>query len=601
MTPLRCRHLLRALLPLLLVSCATAGGRGAALPVASGREPLIRLTLAATNDLHGAVLPHRSRLADGAVVEQGGLAVLAGYVRALREDNPGGVLLLDGGDFFQGTLAANLTEGAVVVEAMNALGYAAVALGNHEFDYGPAGPLPVPRGGEDPLGALKARLAEARFPALAANVTEAATRERPTWLGNDGTLLLTVKGVRVGLLGLSTPSTPLATHPLNVAGLRFGALVPAAQEAAARLRARGAEVVVAVAHAGGRSESSHGGAVEVLEGEVVELLETLPAGTLDAVVAGHTHSPLAQVVNGTPVIETSGQGRTLGLVELFVDPVTRRVVPAHTRVAAPIPVCARVDAGRGTCEARALRGAERVRWVPATFRGRPVVPDAQVEALLAPALERVAQVQRRRLGLRTEAPLGRASDAESPLGSVLADSLREVAGTDVALLNSGGLRADLPAGELTYGDVYEVLPFENNVAVVTVTADELWRLLDAAYGARMGVFQVSGIQLEVAACAGQGRLASLSLPGGRPLPEGARLRVAMPDFLALGGDGLGEVLRSLPPGSVNLGEGGGVTLRDALVTHWQAQGHVPQAPSPGRLHLRPDAACAAAASAPQGR
>jgi 5'-nucleotidase len=146
-------------------------------------------------------------------------------------------------------LAANLSEGAVVIDAFNQLGYTAAAVGNHEFDYGPQGPVATATlPGQDPFGALKARLAEARFPLLASNIYDAASGERPSWLPNDGTTLLDVKGLRIGVLGLITPQTPFTTNPVNVASLRFGSLVPEALSAAQRLRERlraGADIPVA--------------------------------------------------------------------------------------------------------------------------------------------------------------------------------------------------------------------------------------------------------------------------------------------------------------------------------------------------------------------
>src|SRR5262249_8779531 len=150
------------------------------------------------------------------------------------------------------------------------------------------------------------------------------------------------------------------------------------------------------------------------------------------------------------------------------------------------------------------------------------------------ALAKVEEEQRRPLGVPVPAVLTRNYDAESPLGDGLADSLREVARADVALLNSGGLRAGVPAGELTYGAVYEVLPFDNTLAVLTVTTPELKRLLEAAYG-RKGIFQVSGLKVQVGACNGMPRFVSATLPDGKPLPANGRFRVAMPDFLARGG------------------------------------------------------------------
>src|SRR5262249_22466625 len=120
------------------------------------------LTIVGTNDLHGQI-------------ER--VAILAGFVanvRAARAADGGAVLLIDAGDMFQGTLESNLAEGADVVKAYNRLGYAAAAIGNHEFDYGPVGPDVVAKHGEDPRGALKARISEASFPIISANIADDA-------------------------------------------------------------------------------------------------------------------------------------------------------------------------------------------------------------------------------------------------------------------------------------------------------------------------------------------------------------------------------------------------------------------------------------------
>ncbi|MDY7230482.1 bifunctional metallophosphatase/5'-nucleotidase [Hyalangium rubrum] len=550
-------------------------------------EPL-RLTVVGTNDLHGWIAPHRTSLQGGVEIREGGAATFAGYVARLREDNPGRVLLLDGGDLFQGTLASNLSEGAVVVDVYNHLGYAAAAIGNHEFDYGPVGPSPVPtKPGDDPLGALKARLQQARFPILSANIREAEGGQRPAWLGNDGTHLVTLDGVKVGIIGLTTPSTPHTTNPTNVASLRFEPLASAVPEAARSLRERGAEVILGVAHAGGRCPRLENprdtSSCDWKDGEIYGALEELPPGTLDAVVAGHTHQVMGHFIHGVPVIETSGLGRSFGYIELFVDPVSRKVLQERTAIHAAVPLCVQVDAASGSCDGRKLRDQAEVKLVPATFLGKPVEPDATVSALIAPALERVEQEQRRELGVQIPVPLKRNYEAESVLGDFLADSFREAVGADVALLNPGGLRADIDAGPLTFGDVYEVLPFDNTVAFVTMSGDELKRLLQLVYGQKKGVFQVSGLKVTLARCPGPERFQGATLPNGRKLEPGKLYRVVMPDFLARGGDGLGPALDPLPPGRIDLGLTRPGTLRDELVAYWQARKKPITVPTLGRI------------------
>ncbi|XXF80096.1 bifunctional UDP-sugar hydrolase/5'-nucleotidase [Myxococcaceae bacterium GXIMD 01537] len=575
-----------------------ATGAQAQAVAAPAVEP-VRLTVVGTNDLHGWVSPHRTSLKGGVEVREGGAAAFAGYVARLRADNPDGVLLLDAGDLFQGTLASNLTEGAIVFDVYNHLGYTAAAIGNHEFDYGPVGPGATPsRPGDDPFGALKARIQQARFPVLSANIREAASGQRPEWLGNDGTRLVTVKGLKVGLIGLTTTSTPETTNPTNVASLRFEALAPTALEASQRLRAQGAQVVIGIAHAGGKcpklGDPRDTSSCETQDGEIYAMLDGLPPGTLDALVAGHTHQPMGHFLNGVPVIETTGQGRAFGIVELFVDPVSHKVLPERTRIEAMVPVCEQVDARTGLCDPRKLREQaeeEPLKMVAPTFRGGPVVPDPSVEALLAPALAHVEAEQRRPLGVEAPRKLGRDREAESALGSVLADALRESAGADVALLNPGGLRADLKAGPVTFGDVYEVLPFDNTVAIVTVTGEELRRLVALIYGMRQSVFQQSGLQVSLAACPGAERLKDVKLANGKSLDPRKLYRVAMPDFLARGGDGLGTVLNTLPAGRIDLGLARELPLRDALIAFWKARGKPIVAPAPGRIAIATGEKC----------
>ena len=208
------------------------------------------------------------------------------------------MILLDAGDLFQGTLASNLSEGEVVIDAINALGYDAAAVGNHEFDYGPGRPaLIADQPGEDPFGALKARIAQAHFPLLSTNIYEARLGPAPAaGCRGDGTALIERKGVKIGIIGLTTPQTPTTTVPVNVASLRFAARSRgrgARGEAAARARRRRSSI--AVMHAGGKCanwDDPHD-TVELRHERAARSSRCwtrLPQGTLDVVVAGHVHA-----------------------------------------------------------------------------------------------------------------------------------------------------------------------------------------------------------------------------------------------------------------------------------------------------------------------
>src|SRR5262245_61185566 len=310
---------MRALYPRAIALAAmlsVAGPTRAASADAPASETPITISIVGTNDLHGHLeaLPR-----------------LGGYIanlRRARARDGGGVILVDAGDVFQGTLESNMNEGAAAIAAYNALGYDAVAIGNHEFDFGPVGPAQIPRApGDDPRGALKARVAEARFPFLAANLVDAATGARPAWPNLRPTTIVDVAGVKLGLIGLANAGTAGMTAPANFAGLRALPLAPAVIAAAKELRRRGVTAVVVVAHVGGsckRFDAADDPASCEGDGEIFQLAPATPPGTVDALLAGHPPQGIAHRVAGVPIIESFANVRDFGRIDLSVDLFRRR-------------------------------------------------------------------------------------------------------------------------------------------------------------------------------------------------------------------------------------------------------------------------------------
>ena len=568
---------LRALFLALTIGCATPA------PAPQGAKAPVQLTIVATNDLHGWVQPHEARLEDGRVLRVGGVARFASYVARLREENPGGVVLLDAGDLFQGTLVANLSEGEVVIAAYNALGYDAAAIGNHEFDYGPEGPKAVALDpGDDPLGALEARARQAHFPLLARNVYYAQTGQRPGFL-HDGLAMVERQGVRIGIVGLLTPLTPQVTNPVNVQTLRFGPLVEEARSGAAELRARGAQVLIAVVHAGGCcNDASDPNVLAGCDprGEIFELMDGLPQGTFDAVASGHTHTRLGHFVNGAPLLQSGAFGTQFGVMQLAIDPTTHKVLRDQTHVRTGITLCDSFVPGTEECDPKSPKPGA---LVPASFHGKQMAADPAIEAILAPYLARVAEEQRRPLHVTVPETLTRNYGGEGLLGNALADATRQMEKADVALYNPGGLRSDLPKGELTFGALYEVFPFDNTVATLTLTGDEIVRLFEALFSGGHGAPQVSGVRLKIVRCPNRTEVVDISFSDGRKFDRAATYKLTTSDFLALGGDGVGRVLDKVPPERKDLGHRRQLNMRDALADYLQKKGGKLEAKLDGRL------------------
>ena len=294
---------------------------------------LVVITVIGTNDVHGELVPRQ---------EKGGITTFSGYVANVREAraSDGGLVLVDGGDMWQGTLESNLNEGEALVQAYNAMGYTAAAIGNHDFDFGPTGPKSVPEDeGDDPQGALRARAASADFPLLAANLIDTATGEIVSWENIEGSTLLSLAGVQIGIIGLLTEDTVATTIAPNIRGLEIAPLAAAVEKQATALRSAGASLVIVTAHAGGRCaefDDPFDTSSCFMRGEIMRVAEALPEGLVDHIVGGHIDGAIAHDVNGIAITSAYKSTRAFGRVDFVIDRATGSVV--ERRIFPPQPI-----------------------------------------------------------------------------------------------------------------------------------------------------------------------------------------------------------------------------------------------------------------------
>ena len=507
------------------------------------RPGSVTLTIIGTNDLHGAL---------------DRLPVLAGYLvnlRAARAADGGGVILLDGGDMFQGTLESNLGEGADVVRAYNAMGYTATAVGNHEFDYGPEGPATTPQSIEDDArGALKQRAKEAKFPMLVANISDATSGERIKWPNMPPSVLVESAGIKVGIIGASTESTPFTTMPANFAGLVMKpppALAIAAESK--RLREQGAAQVIVTAHIGGRcTDLEHSTNVESCEPnhELFKLIDELPKGTVDVIVAGHTHAGIAHRINDIAVIESFANGKAFGRIDVRIAADGRVTA---VKIHPPKAVCA----GETADKAIAAKDCQ-----PGEYEGKPVVPEPTVVAIVDEAIARAKVRREEKLGVTLLGRVDKSYGSESVQGNWVTDMMLATRPEgQVALTNGGGLRADIPAGDLTYGQLFEAMPFDNRYAIVDVKGSHLRTLISTNLQRGGGILSWGGLAAK-ARCKG-GKLELEVKVAGKPLDDNKGYKLVTSDFLASGGDGLIGRLK-LPPTATKITD---VIIRDAIADH----------------------------------
>ena len=512
------RIFLALLASLAVAACA---GRRATVSAPATASPYTTISIIATTDLHGQLKT---------------LPWLGGHVKVLRDirrADGGAVLLVDAGDMWQGTLASNLSEGSAVVRAYNVIGYDAVAIGNHEFDFGPRGPQPVPRRPEDNArGALEAGALEAKFPFLAANITGPDGRR---WMPENvrPSIAVTRAGVKVGLIGVTTIRTPEATDPRNLLGLQFTPLAEAIIPEARRLRAEGAAVVIVLSHAGGSckawSDPSDVSSCSTAS-EVFTLASALPPGLVDVIAAGHSHLGVAHRVNGIAVVQAFADGRAFSRVDLQVDRTAGAV--RDVRVHPPRFVC------RAAFPEAAASQEPAAACAPEMYEGREVTRDVELDRAMRPDLERARATAERRLGVTLSRSYAYSSRVEAPADNLVVDLLRATTpGVDVAIYNGGGTRSKLDPGPLTYGAVYELVPFDSTLATARLTAGSLARAVARAL-TRNVLPTISGLSAVASCDGGTPRVALWR--GHLELGPNEPLSVVTSEFLAAGGSAIFE-------------------------------------------------------------
>ena len=394
-------------------------------------------------------------------------------------------LVLDAGDLFTGTFLSDEFKGEPTIRAMNRIKYTAGTIGNHEFDYGQA--------------VLRMRLRDADFPFLSANVTGISQVRKYT--------TVTVKGIRFGIIGVTTGELTTTTHPKNLGGITVLDVVKAIEQVLPEVRRR-SDFIIVTAHLTTEEEK--------------RVAETFPEIRL--IIGGHVHNALGPIrVGATLVAKTGNVGRFVGRVDLdFTGRVMRQME------ATLIPV---MDA----------------------------MPAPDIARIIDPYQRKVVARMNEVVGEATE-DLTTSNNVESSLANLIADAYRQQSRTQIALQNTGGIRSRIVRGRITWGNVFEVLPFTNTLVTLKLTGAQLKKTLG------WNLLAVSGVKVRLDSKKPLGeKLISATLADGTPIEDSQSYTVTTNDFVLAGGDGFSEVGKG---SDIKITE---VLLRDVFVDFIRAR------------------------------
>lgn len=478
------------------------------------------------NDFHGNLEPPtgssgRVVLSDGTTtVDAGGAAFLATHVRQLRAEQPNSLVLSGGDNIGASPLASALFHDEPTIEFLNSIGTSASAVGNHELDEGYQELLRIQFGGCHPVDGCQFHdpYTGAKFPYLASNITFTET-------GLPATLPFTIKsvgGVKIGIIGATLKDLPTIVSPDGIQGLSFGDEAAAINRSSTLLQRLGVKAQVVVIHQGDSTVGANGpNDCNLAANGPLSAINAAVSANVDAIISGHTHTqyncelpdPRGQL---RTVIQSLSFGRLLSVLDLKINTKSGDV---------------QRDVSTATNE----------------IVTRTVTPDPAVQAIVTEAVTKSAPIGNRQVGtitaniVRAAAPSG-----ESPLGNLIADSQLAAttsAGAQIALMNPGGVRADLtfaPDGVVTYSEAFTVQPFSNILQTLTYTGAQIDQVLEQQWLPNNGptrILQPSATLHYTQTLANPigDRVSNITINGVAVDPA-ATYRVTVNNFLAAGGD-----------------------------------------------------------------
>lgn len=443
------------------------------------------------NDLHGQ-LDTVKKINNK---EAGGAEYLAAYLRDREKQNPN-TLMVHAGDIVGASPPVSaLLQDEPTIEILNDLGFDVGTIGNHEFDEGIDEMRRLIYGGyHEKTGDFQG----ANFPYVAANFYNKST----------GRLFLPpftvkkVQGVPVGFIGVVTTDVPNLVMPTMLKNVQITDEVEAINKSAKQLKRLGVKSIVVLAHVGGTTEDTG-----VTNGDLVRLANETDS-EVDIIFGGHSHTYVNGTVNNKLIVQANSYGMAFADVDVKIDRKTKDIVEKKAEVV--------------------------------TTYHEGIQPDEQVKEKVNQYQEKIAPLVNQVIGT-SAAPIDRKQNAagESTLGNLVADAQRATMNTQIALMNPGGIRNDLDAGDITWGELYGIQPFGNQLIKVNLTGQDIRDILNQQWQKNTTrMLQISGIQYTWDANKPAGeKVTSIHLTNGEELVASQTYTVVANAFLASGGDG----------------------------------------------------------------
>ncbi len=463
-----------------------------------GEEPnpnpgeLVSVQLIGMNDLHGKIDQTYDLSRDYGIAAAGRMDYVSAYLKDRREQNPN-TLIVHAGDMIGGSSpVAALLQDEPVVEIMNEIGFDIGTVGNHEFDEGTTEFLRMVNGGDHPEGKGTEGYEGMNFPNVCANCV---------WKDSGETFLppyeiLEVGGEQIGFIGVNTTATLNMVIPDGIQDITFTNEVDAVNEATEELKEQGIKAIVVLSH----MPASQSG--ETATGDAANLAKNVD-DEVDVIFAAHNHEIVNAMVDNKLIVQALDYGKAFSAVDLEIDPETGDIVNKEAEIVF-------VDQSK-------------------------MDPDPVVTEIIANYENRIAPILNKVVGVAEVAMEGgygvRGEVGDNALGNLIADGMKAEMDADFALMNGGGIRDNLNQGDITWGELFNIQPFNNVLMKLEIKGTDLYTIMNAQLQAPYGPdYSIAGFHYTWDGSTY--KVVDITFPDGSPIDKEATYTVVTNNFMA---------------------------------------------------------------------
>ena len=467
-------------------------------PLPTPNDPnILYIPIIHSNDIHGSFYPKKVLLPSGNIYSIGGLEYLGKYVSIMHEEWNNRLLYFDTGDQFQGGIEGYISQGDIIMDFFHELNMNNSVIGNHEFDYG--------------IDFLKKYMNSSKFNWVLDNIKNTTTGKYITFPNQKRTTIIEIEGIKIGIIGLITVTTPTETN-IKLMDLSFEQYLQIINDESEKLKKEGANTIIVLGHLGTKSTDSDEIKLEYKlrnkytkqskckeKDEAFILLNKLKKGVIDLFLGGHKHDVSHHWINDIPFMSNDKNGKYIQIVYLPFNKTTKQLINDKIIIEGPLPVCEKLFKNQKLCDLTVLTEEEEEKYgklLNYKFHDKFITKEQNISKIGEIYKPLYNEYENDYLSFTNE-HMESSKSKENALGNFYTDFLRHITGADISVVNPGSFRTPFYRGNITNATIHSFDPFGNDIVYFYAYGWEIKKIFSVLQKGSSSFYPSSGLKMVV--------------------------------------------------------------------------------------------------------